>query len=325
MGDYTSRHGYEDVAKIFKGSELQKYFSRLASGELRCVSKPQYVDNIPKAVKGVVGELLRERGCAKSLIADLDLSSLLEREVAQLSGGELQRFAIAVTACTSGSRAYMFDEPSSFLDVRQRLNAARVIRGCLQSGESDAQNSEDKYVIVVEHDLSVLDYISDTLCFLYGKPSSYGVVTLPMGVREGINAFLSGYLPAEINIILSFEKLLSIYTKRTTRAAVGLLPFITVRLLGATSSGSSASGSGSGSGVLQEVVLDELLQVEVCHLVAFVGEKDGFERGVGVNVTPVILLLQVVVLDVLGQALGHIGATHLSSGRNAQELAQVVR
>jgi ATP-binding cassette subfamily E protein 1 len=197
MGDYTSRHGYEDVAKIFKGSELQKYFSRLASGELRCVSKPQYVDNIPKAVKGVVGELLRKRGCAKSLIADLDLSSLLEREVAQLSGGELQRFAIAVTACTSGSRAYMFDEPSSFLDVRQRLNAARVIRGCLQSGESDAQNSEDKYVIVVEHDLSVLDYISDTLCFLYGKPSSYGVVTLPMGVREGINAFLSGYLPAE--------------------------------------------------------------------------------------------------------------------------------
>jgi translation initiation factor RLI1 len=41
----------------------------------------------------------------------------------------------------------------------------------------------DKYVIVVEHDLSVLDYLSDFICCLYGKPGAYGVVTLPFGVR----------------------------------------------------------------------------------------------------------------------------------------------
>ncbi len=40
-----------------------------------------------------------------------------------------------------------------------------------------------KYVIVVEHDLSVLDYLSDFICCLYGKPGAYGVVTLPFGVR----------------------------------------------------------------------------------------------------------------------------------------------
>lgn len=70
----------------------------------------------------------------------------------------------------------MFDEPSSYLDIRQRLQAARVIRGLL---------TPDCYVIAVEHDLSVLDYLSDFVCCLYGKPSIYGVVTMPYSVREG--------------------------------------------------------------------------------------------------------------------------------------------
>jgi len=82
----------------------------------------------------------------------------------------------------------MFDEPSSYLDVKQRLAAARTIRGLTRP---------DDYVIVVEHDLSVLDYLSDFICVLYGKPSVYGVVTLPASVREGINIFLDGHIPTE--------------------------------------------------------------------------------------------------------------------------------
>lgn len=82
----------------------------------------------------------------------------------------------------------MFDEPSSYLDVKQRLNAARVIRSLL---------GPQAYVIVVEHDLSVLDYLSDFICVLYGRPGAYGVVTLPFGVREGINVFLDGMIPTE--------------------------------------------------------------------------------------------------------------------------------
>jgi len=83
---------------------------------------------------------------------------------------------------------YMFDEPSSYLDVKQRLNAARMIRKML---------ADQKYVIVVEHDLSILDYLSDFICCLYGTPGAYGVVTLPFSVREGINVFLAGYVPTE--------------------------------------------------------------------------------------------------------------------------------
>jgi len=82
----------------------------------------------------------------------------------------------------------MFDEPSSYLDVKQRLQAARVIRSLL---------SPTCYVIAVEHDLSVLDYLSDFICCLYGKPSVYGVVTMPASVREGINIFLDGFIPTE--------------------------------------------------------------------------------------------------------------------------------
>lgn len=82
----------------------------------------------------------------------------------------------------------MFDEPSSYLDVKQRLKAARMIRSMLNS---------DNYVVCVEHDLSILDYLSDFICCLYGNPGAYGVVTMPFSVREGINVFLSGFVHTE--------------------------------------------------------------------------------------------------------------------------------
>lgn len=82
----------------------------------------------------------------------------------------------------------MFDEPSSYLDVKQRLKAAKMIRSLLGA---------NNYVIAVEHDLSILDYLSDYICVLYGQPGAYGVVTMPYSVREGINIFLAGFIPTE--------------------------------------------------------------------------------------------------------------------------------
>ena len=114
---------------------------------------------------------------------ELELNNVLNREVSQLSGGELQRFAIAMS-CIQRADVYMFDEPSSYLDIKQRLKAAEVIRDLLTS---------NNYVIAVEHDLSVLDYLSDFVCCLYGKPSMYGVVTMPYSVREG--EFLFPFAP----------------------------------------------------------------------------------------------------------------------------------
>jgi ATP-binding cassette subfamily E protein 1 len=85
----------------------------------------------------------------------------------------------------------MFDEPSSYLDIKQRLNAAWMIRSMIDVG------GPSTYVLCVEHDLSVLDYLSDYICVLYGEPGAYGVVTMPFAVRDGINIFLGGFVPTE--------------------------------------------------------------------------------------------------------------------------------
>ncbi|KAJ8129961.1 hypothetical protein O1611_g3669 [Lasiodiplodia mahajangana] len=171
----------------------KNYFTKLLEDDLKAVVKPQYVDQLPRAVKTPDKSVryLLERGSAKGnmdeVLDTLELRHLLDRDVNLLSGGELQRFAIG-TVCVQNADVYMFDEPSSYLDVKQRLSAGRMIRSLL-----DVKN----YVIVVEHDLSVLDYLSDYICVLYGQPAVYGVVTLPYSVREGINIFLDGHIPTE--------------------------------------------------------------------------------------------------------------------------------
>ncbi|XP_024365922.1 ABC transporter E family member 2 [Physcomitrium patens] len=190
LGRFLSPPDWQEILTYFRGSELQNYFTRILEDNLKAIIKPQYVDHIPKAVKGNVGEVLAqkdEREMRFELAKDLDLNQVLDRDVGDLSGGELQRFAIAVVA-TQHAEIYMFDEPSSYLDVKQRLKAAQVVRSLLRP---------NSYVIVVEHDLSVLDYLSDFICCLYGKPGAYGVVTLPFSVREGINIFLAGFVPTE--------------------------------------------------------------------------------------------------------------------------------
>lgn len=111
----------------------------------------------------------------------------MDRDIANLSGGELQRTAIMIVAMQNVG-IYMFDEPSSYLDVKQRIKAAKVIREV---------SKNDNFIIVVEHDLATLDYLSDFVCCLYGVPTAYGVVTMPFGVREGINIFLAGFVPTE--------------------------------------------------------------------------------------------------------------------------------
>jgi len=190
LGKFDNPPDWQEILTYFRGSELQNYFTKILEDNLKAIIKPQYVDHIPKAVKGTVDKILSgkdERDKKGTIIADLELTAVMDRDVVDLSGGELQRFAIAVVAIQQAD-VYMFDEPSSYLDVKQRLRAARVIRSLL---------TPTSYVICVEHDLSVLDYLSDFICCLYGTPGAYGVVTLPFSVREGINIFLDGFVPTE--------------------------------------------------------------------------------------------------------------------------------
>lgn len=187
---------WNEILTYFRGSELQNYFTKLIENTLRVRIKPQYVDALQRVYKKSqpIKELLDQKNEVDTetfnyIIDQLDLRLLYEdgRDILVLSGGELQRFAIAVI-CIQKADVYIFDEPSSFLDIKQRMKVASVIRSLA---------SDDRYVICVEHDLALLDYLSDFVCCLYGQPGAYGVVTAPYSVGDGINAFLSGYIPTE--------------------------------------------------------------------------------------------------------------------------------
>lgn len=180
--------GAASVLSYFSGTQFHNYFSALYSGKIKTVVKPQHVDSLAEG-KGRVCSLLEnadEKGELKLVASKLELENALKREVQEISGGELQRVAIAAAILREGD-VYIFDEPSSYLDVEQRMKVAGIIR----------ELAAEKKVLVVEHDLIVLDYLADYVNVIYGTPGAYGVVSHPRSVREGINVYLDGYLKEE--------------------------------------------------------------------------------------------------------------------------------
>lgn len=190
FGKYESEPTWSEVMGNFQGTEMKVHFEKLASGEIRSSIKPQLVYLIPKAFKGKVRDLVDkydERKVSDVLIPRLGLEGILSRNVDELSGGELQRLAVMI-AVSKEADYYFFDEPSSYNDVYQRLSVSRVIQELAGEGKS---------VMVVEHDLTLLDYLSDNIHVLYGEPGAYGITSSLRSTKIGINNFLEGYLPNE--------------------------------------------------------------------------------------------------------------------------------
>jgi len=207
LGRYNNPPDWDEVIRSFRGTELQAYLSKLANNEIKAVVKPQYIEAARRILKGTVNELLKrvdERGVSGDLIKALNLENILNRSISELSGGELQKFLIAVVL-SKNANAYFFDEPCSYLDIRERLRVARTIM--------EFTNPEENYVVVVEHDLMILDYISDYVVIMYGEPGVYGISSKPYSTRAGINHYLTGYLPAENMLIREEEVKFKISTK----------------------------------------------------------------------------------------------------------------
>jgi ATP-binding cassette subfamily E protein 1 len=213
LGKYEDPPEWEQLIQHFRGSTLQEYFRRLSNGNLKVVHKPQYVDRISRVVSGRVGELLEkvdERKRLGQLTKKLQLETIWKRKLKVLSGGELQRVAVAA-AISREADVYLFDEPASYLDVKQRLQVARTIRTLKEDG---------KTVIVAEHDLAILDYLSDQICVFYGDPGVYGVISHVHGVRVGINVYLDGYIPDE-NVRFRKDSIIFHVKPPTTGLTVG--------------------------------------------------------------------------------------------------------
>ena len=191
LGEYDTDPTWERVLDRYRGTELQTYIERVQGGEVTIARKPQYVDQLPSQFDGTTIDLLAstdERGALDDYIDRLGIRPVVDQPLDTLSGGELQRVALAATLARDRD-FYFLDEVSPYLDIGQRVTAARLIR--------ELADEEDRAVLVVEHDLAILDLLAASLHVAYGEPGAFGVITDPKSVRNGINEYLTGYLSNE--------------------------------------------------------------------------------------------------------------------------------
>ena len=190
LGRLDAPPTWDEILGVYQGTELRPHFERISRGEIKASVKPQAIYLIPKAWRESVGKLVDqydETGRGKELLRQLSLADDTDKLPEELSGGELQRLAVIVAA-ERDADIYFFDEPSSFNDVYQRLQVSKVVRSLASLGKS---------VVLVEHDLTFLDYACDFVHIIYGDPGVYGIVSGPMTTSEGINSLLDGMITGE--------------------------------------------------------------------------------------------------------------------------------
>lgn len=177
----------EKVINYYKGKEEQSFFQKVYNKDFVIATKPQNIENLK--ISGKVIDLLKkvdEKNELQETAKKLNIENLLERNAEELSGGEFQKIAIAATGLKKAN-LYFFDEPTSFLDIKERLRVAKYIR----------ELANETSIIVIEHDLILLDYLSDYVNLIYGRPSVYGASSNIKTTREGINDYLEGYARSE--------------------------------------------------------------------------------------------------------------------------------
>ena len=191
LGNYEDDDAtWDDILNHFQGTELITHFKKIINKELSISIKPQAVYKLKDYWKSDGLSLLESipnSNYSSDIIDELNLTECINKPVNDLSGGELQRLSIAVAAVKDAD-VYFFDEPSSYNDVFQRLAVSNTIRSLSDKGKS---------VILIEHDITFLDYLSDYIHILYGEAGAYGIVSSSSSTRTGINNLIEGYLPTE--------------------------------------------------------------------------------------------------------------------------------
>jgi len=191
LGRFDTEPAWEAVIDEYRGTELQDYLEDLREGDVTVARKPQYVDQIPDQFDGTARTLLDqtdERGALDDLIERTGIAPVVDNHIDDLSGGELQRVALVATLARDAD-FYFLDEITPYLDIGQRMTAAQLIQ--------ELAEDEDRSMLVVEHDLAILDLLADALHVAYGEPGAYGIITSPKSTKNGINEYLSGYLENE--------------------------------------------------------------------------------------------------------------------------------
>ena len=191
LGQTSADPDWDEILDAYRGTELQGYLEAMRDGDVTVARKPQYVDQIPDQFDGTTRALLErtdERDALSDLIERLNIGPVVDQNIDTLSGGELQRVALAATLARDAD-FYFLDEITPYLDISQRMTAARLVRELAEKGE--------RSMLVVEHDLAILDLIADAIHVAYGEANAFGIITPPKSVKNGINEYLSGYLENE--------------------------------------------------------------------------------------------------------------------------------
>ncbi len=187
----TEEEYFTKLKEMFRGTALQNYFDKLKKGEIKIALKPQQIVNIPKIFSGKVIDLLSkvnpDKKSIELLTKKLNISKILDRDIKVLSGGELQRVAICSSLLKTDVNFYVMDEITNYLDVYERLNSAKLIR----------EKSQNKTALIVEHDLVILDYLTDFVQIMYGEQTAFGMLTGIKSSKVGINDYLEGYVKEE--------------------------------------------------------------------------------------------------------------------------------
>lgn len=205
----NDKNDIKEILNTMKGTEKHKYFSDLYDNKLSVQIKHQNIISVVSQLKKgkrhnmLVNDAIKKHYTSdntfhKKIIFDLELEQIKDNKIINLSGGELQRLLCALILMQNAN-VYIFDEPTNYLDVRQRLKVASLIRELVtystHNNTSNTQNN--RYVFIVEHDLSILDYTSDYIHIMYGTPAAFGAISSSYATSNGVNTFFSGYLPAE--------------------------------------------------------------------------------------------------------------------------------
>ena len=191
LGDWESAPpDWEAVITMFPRGELRDYLGLVSEGEVIISTKPQHIDKLPKVFDGQVRELLArvdDRNELEIFADELGIAHIMDRKLSVLSGGELQRVAICATLLKEAD-VYFFDEPSSYLDIYERMRMVLILQALAERG---------KRVLVVEHDLAILDVLCDLVHIVYGDKGAYGIFTPSRSTRTAVNAYLDGFLVEE--------------------------------------------------------------------------------------------------------------------------------
>jgi len=216
LGDWEAEESWwEDVIESLPRGELRDFLGLVCEDGVSVAVKPQYIDHLPKVVSGAVGELLSgvdELGRMDEMAEKLGLSHLLDRELTQLSGGELQRVALCATVLRDAD-VYFFDEPSSYLDIHERMRMVRLIQ----------EIAVEKRVLVIEHDLAILDVLCDLVHIVYGEKGAFGIFTPARSTRTAINVYLDGFLPEQNVRVRDKPIVFQKHTERTSEKGTPIL------------------------------------------------------------------------------------------------------